>query len=157
MSSIQVGSHAPHFTLFDSDKQPHTVPEHGVITVLAFFPGAFTGVCTKEACALRDGLAEFNALGARLYGISIDSPFVLAEFKKQNALTFPLLSDHKKAAIHAYDILFPNLANVGYETAKRSVFVVGANGHVAWQWISENPGVEPDYAAVKQAVAAAKG
>jgi peroxiredoxin len=155
MSSIKVGAHAPHVTLVDTDRKPAEVPKHGQVTVLAFFPAAFTSVCTTEVCSFRDSLAEFEGLAAKVYGVSVDSPFALAEFRKQNNLNFPLLSDHKHEAIRAYDVVFPNLANIGYEAAKRSVFVVSPDGALAWSWVSDNPGQEPDYAAVKAAVAAA--
>ncbi len=155
MSSIQVGTHAPHVKLFDTDRNAVTFPQHGEVVVLAFFPAAFTSVCTAELCTFRDSLADFSKLAAKVYGISVDSPFALAEFKKQNALTFALLSDHQHEAIKAYDVVFPNLANVGFEAARRSVFVIGKDGNVAWQWLSENPGQQPAYEDVKSAVAAA--
>ncbi|SRR5258706_7846482 len=153
--AIKVGTHAPHVTLHDSDKNPVEIAKHGQVTVLAFFPAAFTGVCTKEMCTLRDAIGDYKNLDATVYGISIDSPFSLAEFKKQQNIPFPLLSDHKKAAIKAYDVVYDNLANIGYETAARSVFVVDTHGHVSWAWVSEKPSDEPAYDDVKKAVAAA--
>jgi peroxiredoxin len=155
--AIATGTHAPHVTLFDSERNSHTVPEHGGVTVLAFFPAAFTSVCTKELCTFRDSLSAFEGLGARVYGISVDPPFSLAEFKKQNKLTFPLLSDWKHEAIRAYDVVFANLASIGYEAAARSVFVIGKDGNVAWRWVGEHPGVEPNYDDVKKAVGDAAG
>lgn len=155
MSSINVGTHAPHVTLFDTDRNAVTFPQHGEVIVLAFFPAAFTSVCTAEVCSFRDSLADYARLNAKVYGISVDSPFALAEFKKQNQLNFALLSDHQHAAIKAYDVVFPNLANVGFTAAKRSVFVVGKDGHVAWQWIAQSPGEQPAYEAVRAAVTAA--
>lgn len=155
MSSINVGTHAPHASLFDSERNAVTFPQHGDVTVLAFFPAAFTSVCTTELCTFRDSLADYARLNAKVYGISVDSPFALAEFKKQNNLNFPLLSDHQHQAIKAYDVVFPNLANVGFTAATRSVFVIGKDGHVAWRWVSENPGQQPAYEDVKNAVAAA--
>jgi peroxiredoxin len=155
MPEIPVGAHAPHVTLTDTEKQAITVPEHGHVTVLAFFPAAFTSVCTAEMCTFRDQLGEFEGLAARVYGVSVDSPFSLKEYKTKLGLTFPLLSDHKHEAIEAYDLVFPNLANIGFVCARRSVFVIGKNGNVAWRWLSEHPGQQPDYDAVKKAVAAA--
>src|SRR5262245_30511827 len=111
--AIAVGTHAPHVNLVDTDKKQISVPEHGIVTVLAFFPAAFTSVCTKELCTFRDSMAAFEGVNARVYGISVDSPFSLAEFKKQNNLSFPLLADFKHEAIKAYDIVYPNLANIG--------------------------------------------
>jgi peroxiredoxin len=153
--AIKVGTHAPHVTLHDSDKNAVEFPKHGEVTVLAFFPAAFTSVCTKEMCTFKDSIGDYQKLDAKVYGISVDSPFSLAEFKKQQNISFSLLSDHKHQAIKSYDIVFPNLANIGYETAARSVFVIGKDGHVAWSWISEKPSDEPVYEDVKKAVAAA--
>jgi peroxiredoxin len=150
--SIQVGAHAPHVKLVDDERNTVEVPKHGEVTVLAFFPAAFTSVCTKEMCTFRDALADYGALNAKVYGISVDSPFALAEFKKQQKLNFPLLADFKHEAMKAYDVVFPNLANIGFEAARRSVFVIGKDGNLAWSWLSEKPSDEPSYDAVKKAV-----
>jgi peroxiredoxin len=152
---IQVGAHAPHVTLFDTDRKAVTFPEHGHVTVLAFFPAAFTSVCTKELCTFRDGIAAYEKLAARVYGISVDSPFALAEFKKQQNLSFSLLSDHKHEAIGKYGVVFENLANVGFTAATRSVFVIDPHGNVSWAWVSKDPKEEPAYDEVKAAVTAA--
>jgi peroxiredoxin len=153
--AIKVGTHAPHVTLVDTDRKPVNFPEHGHVTVLAFFPAAFTSVCTKELCTFRDAIADYQKLNATVYGISVDSPFALAEFKKQQSLSFPLLSDHKHQAIKAYDVVFPDLAGIGFVAAARSVFVVDPHGNVSWAWVGENPGKEPAYDDVKKAVEAA--
>ena len=153
--AIKVSSHAPHVKLYDSDRNQVEFPKHHEVTVLAFFPAAFTSVCTKELCTFRDSIAAFEGLSAKVYGISVDSPFALAEFKKQQKLTFPLLSDFEHHAIKAFDVVYPNLANIGYVCAQRSVFVIGKDGHVAWAWAGDAPSQEPDYEAVKKAVEAA--
>jgi peroxiredoxin len=149
--AIAVGAHAPHITLLNTDKEKVTFPNHGEVTVLVFFPAAFTSVCTAELCNFRDAIANYNDVDAKVYGISVDLPFTLGEFKEQQKLSFALLSDHAHEAIKAYDVVFPNLAGLGITTAQRSVFVIGKDGNVAWEWISENPGQEPDYDAVKAA------
>ncbi|HXX65708.1 MAG TPA: redoxin domain-containing protein [Polyangiaceae bacterium] len=153
--AIKIGTHAPHFTLFDTDRKAVSVPEHGHVTVLAFFPAAFTRVCTSELCTFRDAIADYQNLGATVYGISVDSPFALAEFKKQQNLPFALLSDHKHEAIRLYGVVFENLANVGFTAAARSVFVVDPHGNVSWVWVSQVPTDEPKYDDVKKAVEAA--
>ena len=121
--------------------------------VLAFFPGAFTSVCTGEMRAFRDRLEGLLNTGASLYGVSIDSPFSLGEFAEQNELTFPLISDTEKDVIEAYDVVmdFDDLGITG--VAKRSVFVVDGDGTVTYAWVSDDPGVEPDYDEVEQAAA----
>ncbi|MDP9148705.1 MAG: redoxin domain-containing protein [Myxococcota bacterium] len=155
--AIKVGTHAPHVTLFDTERKAVTFPDHGHATVIAFFPAAFTSVCTKELCTFRDAISDYRKLQATVLGISVDSPFALAEFKKQQNLPFALLSDHKHEAIKAYDVVFPNLANLGFTAATRSVFVVDAHGNVSWAWVSTEPKDEPRYEDVKKAVEAAAG
>jgi peroxiredoxin len=104
---------------------------------------------------LRDAIADYRELHATVYGISVDSPFSLPEFKKQQGLPFSLLSDHKHEAIKAYDVVFENLSNIGYVCAARSVFVVEPHGNVSWSWVGPQPSSEPAYPEVKKAVEAA--
>ena len=150
-----VGSTAPVFTLPDTDRAPRSLSEFtGKKTVLAFYPGAFTGVCTKEMCTFRDSLAEFNSMDANIVGISIDSPFANKAFKDQNQINFPLLSDFDRKVIQAYGIHLENFAGVdGYNTSQRAVFILDKDGKIAYEWIGENPGVEPNYSEIKAALA----
>lgn len=123
--------------------------------VLAFFPGAFTSVCTGEMVTFRDRLDALEDAGANLYGVSIDSPFSLGEFAAQNDLNFPLVGDTNKAAIDAYDVEM-DFESLGIErVAKRAVFVVDESGTVTYRWVSDDPGVEPDYDEIEDAAAAA--
>jgi len=152
--AIQVGNKAPEFTLFDTEKEPRTLSEfNGKNVVLAFFPGAFTGVCTKELCAFRDAMSNFNNLNAQVVGISVDSPFANKAFATQNNLQFPLLSDYTREVSKQYGGVHEDFAGMkGYSAAKRSVFIIDANANVKYAWVSENPGVEPDYDAITQAL-----
>ena len=101
----------------------------------------------------RDRLDDLKETGASLYGVSIDSPFSLGEFAEQNDLTFPLVSDTNKEIIDAYDVVmdFDDLGISG--VAKRSVFVIDGDGTVTYSWVSDDPGVEPDYDEVETAAA----
>ena len=72
--SVDVGSKAPDFTLMNDDRQPVTLGAlHGKPVVLAFFPAAFSSVCTKELCTFRDSLAQLNRTNAQVFGISVDT------------------------------------------------------------------------------------
>jgi peroxiredoxin len=123
--------------------------------VLAFFPAAFTGTCTTEMSTFEERLGEFEALGASVYGVSIDTPFTLNEFRARNSISFPLISDVNRELIDLYDASM-DFAGLGvYGVAKRSVFVVDGDGTVTYAWQSDDPGVEPDYDAVREAAAAA--
>ncbi|MFB6069962.1 MAG: redoxin domain-containing protein [Halanaeroarchaeum sp.] len=156
---VDTGDTAPDFTapLADGDVRSFTLSDHledGPI-VLAFFPGAFTGTCTDEMCTFRDEMAAFNDVGATVYGVSVDTPFSLNEFRSKHDLQFGLVSDHTKEVVDAYDVRM-DFADLGYYgVAKRSVFVVDADGTVTYAWVSDDPGVEPDYDAVEEAAAEA--
>lgn len=152
---LTVGSTAPDFTLVDTEKKPRTLKEFlGKKTVIVFYPGAFTGVCTKEMCAFRDSLAEMGTLNAQVVGISVDSPFANKAFAEQNRIGYPLLSDLTHEVSKQYCGLYDSFAMVpGYKASKRSVFVLDPKGTVKYAWISENPGAEPPYADVKAALA----
>lgn len=152
--SVQIGEKAPDFTLVDADKKPRSLSEFlGKKTVLAFFPGAFTGVCTKEMCTLRDSLSRFNELNAQVVGISVDAPFSNKAFATQNNLQFPILSDYGRSAVKAYGIVLNDFAGLaGYSAAKRSVFVVDKGGVVRYAWVTDNPGVEPNYDEISKAL-----
>src|SRR5579872_7572095 len=101
--AVDVGSKAPDFTLMNQDRQPVTLSANrGKPVVLAFFPAAFSSVCTKELCTFRDSMAKLNAAKAQVYGISVDTFFTLKAFHDQQHFTFPLLSDFNKQTIRDY-------------------------------------------------------
>ncbi len=156
--AVKKGDNAPVFSLFDTERKERSLSEFiGKKTILAFYPGAFTGVCTKEMCAFRDSMANFNEMNAQMVGISVDSPFANKAFADQNKLAFPLLSDHSRKVSETYAGLYKDFAGVtGYTAAKRSVFVLDATGTVVYVWITEKPGDEPPYDEVEKAVSAAK-
>lgn len=152
--TLTVGSKAPDFTLVDTDRKPRSLKEFaGKKLVIAFFPGAFTGVCTKEVCALRDAMAAFNAIAAQVIAISVDSPFANAAFAGQNKLAFPVLSDLTKEVSKSYCGLYEDFAGVkGYAAAKRSVFVIDGAGIVRYAWSTDAPGIEPPYDEITKAL-----
>jgi len=154
---LGTGTIAPDFNLLKNMSDRVSLASlKGKKVVLAFFPAAFTSVCEKELCAFRDGLAELNGLGATVLGISVDAPFSNVAFAEKNKVTFPILSDYAREATRAYDVALDDFAGMaGYTAAKRAVFVVDKDGVIRYAWVGPNPGVEPDYASVKKAVAAA--
>jgi peroxiredoxin len=108
-------------------------------------------------CAFRDSMSRLNELNAQVVGISVDSPFANKGFAERNQLQFPLLSDYARTTIKAYGIELPNFAGLeGYTVAKRSVFILDQDGVVRYAWVSDNPGVEPNYDEVTEALAGLK-
>ena len=152
--ALKVGDKAPDFTMYDFDKKPRSLKEFlGKKLVIAFYPGAFTGTCTKEMCTFRDSLAALNTMNAQVIAASTDSPFANKAFADQNRLNFTVLSDILKETSKKYTGLYDAFAGIpGYLAAKRSVFVLDASGTVKYAWISDNPGVEPNYDEVRNAV-----
>ena len=152
--AVEVGQPAPDFTLYDADRQQRSLSEfRGKSVVLAFYPGAFTGVCTTEMCTFRDRMERFNSMNSQVLGISVDGAFAQKVFSDQNNLNFPLLSDFTRQVVNQYDLDRENFAGMdGYVAAKRAVFVVDKEGVVRYAWVGPNPGVEPDYDEVQAAV-----
>ena len=152
--AVEVGQAAPDFTLFDNERQQRSLGEFkGKNVVLAFYPGAFTGVCTTEMCTLRDRADQFNNLNAQVLGISVDAPASQKAFSDNNNLSFPLLSDYSRQVVNQYDVALPNFGGMeGYVAAQRAVFVVDKEGVVRYKWVAPTPGVEPDYDEIRQAL-----
>ena len=154
---IAVGSKAPDFSLKSKNAE-------GLVdiklsdnfgkkqTVLLFFPLAYTGVCTQEMCDQTSGLGEYEALGANVIAISVDSPFTQEAWAKTNKIGITLASDLNKTVTKAYDVLFPMLAGVG-DTSARAAFVIGQDGVVKYAEQTATPKDLPNFAAVKAALA----
>jgi peroxiredoxin len=132
----------------DQDRQPVTLSAYrGRPVVLAFFPAAFSGTCTKELCTFRDSLGELNNAHAQVLGISVDTFFALKAFQEAERLNFPLLCDFNKAVIGAYGVVNPDMIGL-HNIAKRSVFVLDKQGVVRYREVLDDARNEPDYARV---------
>ncbi|MCA9688568.1 MAG: peroxiredoxin [Nannocystaceae bacterium] len=153
---LEIGATAPNFTLPNTKREAVSLADlRGKAVVLAFFPAAFTGVCEKELCTFRDSLASLNDLNATVLGISVDAPFSNGAFAARNDVNFDILSDYLREATNAYGVALHDFAGMkGYTASQRAVFIVDGAGAIAYAWIAPNPGVEPSYDEVKQAVAA---
>jgi peroxiredoxin len=152
----EVGETAPDFTLYDTETKETRLSDYlgkGKPVILAFFPGAFTGTCTKELCTFRD-MFDLATLDAQLVAISVDSPFANKGFAVKNGFRFPLLSDFGKEIIQKYGVVWKNLSGLnGYVSANRAIFVLDPKGKIKMKWIAPNPGVLPNFDEVKKAVA----
>jgi peroxiredoxin len=153
--SVEVGEKPPDFQLHDQNRTIRSLKDLlGKKTVLAFFPGAFTGVCTKEMCTFRDSMQALGELEAQVVGISVNDPFSNKAFAEANRLQFPILSDYTRETVKRYDVFHENFAGLkGYTAAKRSIFILDDKGIVRYKWVSEDPGKEPDYEEVKSRLA----
>jgi peroxiredoxin len=144
---VSVGDKAPGFTLVNHEMKPVSLDDYsGRNVVLAFYPGAFTGGCKIEVCTIRDGMAKLEDLDAVVLGISVNDPFSNKAFHEDNVLNFQLLCDYNRETVKSYDVYPEDFAGLkGYTVAKRSAFVVGKDGLVKYKWVTEDPGMQPDF------------
>ena len=150
----QINEKAPLFELYNTNKEKVSLSSYaGETVILAFYPGAFTGVCDTEMCALQENMESFNASGAKVIGISVDSPWSNAEFAKKYNLDFELLSDLHREVVKMYDVTFEGLGGLDcYVSANRAVVIIDSEGLIKYRWVAENPGVEPNYDEVEETV-----
>jgi peroxiredoxin len=155
--ALKIGDKAPDFTLFNQDGEPVSLSSFkGKNVVVLFFPAANTGACTTEMCTFRDELKEYESLNAQLLGVSVDTHFALKMFHEKNNYNFPLLSDFNKKVIKDYDVVLDVFVPGKFDyfnTAKRAAFVVDTNGLVKYFEILANVGGQPDFEAIKKALA----
>ncbi|MGA8903793.1 MAG: redoxin domain-containing protein [Candidatus Bathyarchaeia archaeon] len=150
--SVEIGQKLPEFQLHDQDRKQRSMNEFlGKKTVVAFFPGAFTGPCTKEMCTFRDSM---QTLPGQVVAISVNDPFTNKGFAEAHQLQFPILSDYSRDTIKKLNIFHNDFAGLkGYTAAKRSVFILDKNGVVRYKWVSEDPTKEPNYEDIKSTLA----
>lgn len=146
-----VGTAAPDFTLNSTSGSPVTLSQFkGVSRVLlAFFPLAFTSVCTAEMCAFTDDYAAFEAVGVTVLPISVDSVPTLKEFKARHNISAEMLSDFKRVSSRAYGTLLEELY-----FSNRAYFLIDTDGVVRWAHVEENPGKSRTTSEILAAIAA---
>jgi peroxiredoxin Q/BCP len=129
---LKAGDPAPEFTLPDADGNPVSLSDfRGKRVIVYFYPAAMTPGCTTQACDFRDSLTALNGAGVAVIGISPDPVEKLAQFRAQQSLTFPLLSDPDKSVLNAYGA-YGEKNNYGKVSLGviRSTFVVDADGKI---------------------------
>ncbi|MDE3214569.1 MAG: peroxiredoxin [Bacteroidota bacterium] len=146
---IEIGTQAPGFTLYNSDKKEVSLKEfQGKNVLILFFPLAFSSVCTAELCQMRDDIARYNQSNAEVLAISVDSPHTLAKFKEDQHLNFTLLSDFNKEVSAQYGSLYETFALGMKGVSKRSAFVIDKDGVIRYAEVLENAGEQPNYEAI---------
>ncbi|MGD8777815.1 MAG: redoxin domain-containing protein [Ignavibacteria bacterium] len=155
--ALKVGDVAPDFKLKNHNLEEVSLSSFKGETnvVILFFPFVNTSVCEKELCTTRDGLSHYNSLGAQVLAISVDSPFAQKLWVEKFNFNFPLLSDFNKEVAAKYDAMYevfvPGKLDLN-GVAKRSAFVVDKEGIIRYAEVLENPGDEPNYEAIKEAL-----
>ena len=134
-NSPQVGDTAPDFTAASTSGSDVAlssfVGKRNV--VLAFFPLAFTGTCTKELVCFTEDFDQFAGRGVEILPISVDSIPTLREFKNKLHIKTELLSDFKRDISRAYGVL-----NEDRFYSNRAYFLIDKTGIVRWAHIESN-------------------
>lgn len=147
--AIEIGQTAPDFSLFDTEKNKATLSEQrGKNILLLFFPQAFTSVCTKELCAIKDDIAKYSNANATVFGISVDSVFTLGKFKQDQQYNFSLLSDFNKEVSEAYCTIYTDWILDMKGVSKRSAFIIDKEGIIQYAEVLESAGDLPDFEAI---------
>lgn len=153
--STTIGQQAPDFKLYDTERNVISLEDlKGNNVLLLFFPLAFTGVCTKELCSVRDNIAAYNNINTKVLGISVDSPQTLARFKEEQHLNFPLLSDFNKEASEAYGCKYNSFIGWMKGVSKRSAFIIDKEGTIQYAEVLENAGELPNFEKINEKLAA---
>jgi len=147
---LKVGDTAPDFTLKDQDNNEVTLSKlRGQNVVLVFYPLAFSGICTSELKSITGNKQKYEDAQAKVFGISVDSRYSLAAYKRDEGLSATLLADfHPKGEVaKKYDVYMD-----GAGIAKRGTFVIDKNGVIRGMTVNE-PGQARDEKAYFDALA----
>jgi peroxiredoxin Q/BCP len=131
MARIGVGDMAPDFKLRGSGDREYRLADcRGRWVVLAFYPGDFTPVCTRQFCSYRDAADRLDQLDATVWGISPQSIDSHERFQAEYGLTVPLLADPDREVIRAYGVLGPA------GLVRRSIFIIDPEGIVRYRHVA---------------------
>jgi len=129
-TTLKVGDSAPDFTLPSTTGKPVTLSEYAgkKNVVLAFYPAAFTGGCTKEMTSYGASQGKFDEMDTVVFGISTDNTPSQKVFAEQTGAKFAMLSDFAERKVaKAYGVLIEPRG-----IANRATFVVDKEGKIAY-------------------------
>jgi peroxiredoxin Q/BCP len=131
VARVEVGESAPDFELPGTGGGTVRLADfRGRWLVLAFYPGDFTPVCTRQFCSYRDAADRLDELDADVVGVSPQSLDSHERFRAKYGLTVPLLADPERTAIRAYGVLGPG------GIVRRSIFIVDPEGIVRYRQVA---------------------
>jgi peroxiredoxin Q/BCP len=124
VAKLNVGDRAPEFELPGTGGKTYRLADYrGRKLIVAFYPGDFTAVCTKQFCSYRDNSDKLDGLGAEVIGISPQSVESHERFTEEKRLNVPLLADEDKSVARAYGVLAGPMV-------RRAIFVIDEEGIV---------------------------
>ena len=130
MAKLDVGDTAPEFELPGTGGRTYRLSDYrGKKVVLAFYPGDFTAVCTKQFCSYRDEGDRLDQIDADVLGISPQGVDSHERFTEEKNLNVPLLADEDKSVAKAYGVVAGRLV-------RRAIFVVDEEGRIGYRKVS---------------------
>jgi len=144
---MNIGEEAPEFELKDQKGNNVSLRSFsGTRVLLAFFPFAFSPVCTEEMECFRLDMNEFKDMGIQILGVSVDSHWTLKAFSEKLGITLPLLSDFNKEVAKKYGVLRPD----GF--SERAYFLIDENRVIKYKHVMDSLGKKLDSAELLTAV-----
>lgn len=145
-----LGSPAPDFSLPSTSGNEVTLSRlRGKNVLLAFFPLAFTRVCTTEMCSFTEDYGAFRDADAEVLPISVDSIPTLKEFKSKERISVDLLSDFKREVSRRYGTLLEDRFH-----SNRAYVLMDRDGIVRWTFAEDTPGSRRENAELLQRIRA---
>jgi peroxiredoxin Q/BCP len=143
---VNEGEEAPDFELEDQDGSPVRLADlRGAPVILYFYPKADTPGCTTQACGIRDRRGEYGAAGARVLGLSPDTPAKLRKFADKYGLPFTLLADPEHEVADSYGTwVEKSMYGKKYMGVQRATFVIDPSGQVARVFPKVSPKTHDD-------------
>jgi peroxiredoxin (alkyl hydroperoxide reductase subunit C) len=154
LAVLQAGTPAPSFKLARADGSPFTESDlQGRVSVLVFYPFAFSPVCTDQLQEYEPLTRELSERGDALYGVSCDATYSQTAFKEKLGVSCEQLSDFepKGAACGAFGVLHAG----GF--AQRALVISGPDGVVRWSYEAPSPGELPPFNLLRNGLRAADG
>jgi peroxiredoxin len=147
-----VGARAPDFTLPSTSGSEVTLSQlKGKNVLLAFFPLAFTRVCTTEMCSFSEDYGAFRDADTEVLPISVDSIPTLKEFKSKERISVDLLSDFKREVSRRYGTLLEDRFH-----SNRAYILIDRDGIVRWTFAEDTTGSRRENAELLERIRALK-
>ena len=126
-AEVKIGDAAPEFSLQASDGKTYKLADFAgkQAVVIAWFPKAFTGGCTKECKSFRENGAALRGTNVAYFTASCDDVDTNTKFAKSLELDYPILSDPQRDVATAYGVV-----DSSRKVPQRWTFYIGKDGKV---------------------------
>ena len=143
-SQVALGEKVQNFSALDQDGKKWSLKPNlkdSEYMVIYFYPAAFTGGCTAQACSYRDQKGNLAKVGASVVGISGDSPETLELFATEHALNFTMLSDESGVLADLFEVPHGEGSTIQREIKGKEVDLTRGTTIQRWTFILDSDGV----------------